>query len=91
MFSFSLYSKTEYLQCDSFIIKIKKPLIGFDREYVRDKNKCIRVENIKFLEKKYFLYELKLIKKNSLTKTAELILKLLKVLIIPIFLIIKVL
>ena len=39
LLSFSLYSKTEYLHCDSLILKIKKPLVGFDRAYVREKNK----------------------------------------------------
>ena len=52
LFSYSLYSKTEYLNCDSLIIKIKKPLVGFDRGYVREKNKWVKVENVKFLEKK---------------------------------------
>ena len=59
LFSFSLYSKTEYLQCDSLITKIKKSLVGFDRGYVREKNKWIRAEYFKFLEKKYVLYSLK--------------------------------
>ena len=37
LLSFSLYSKTEYLNCDSLIIKIKKPLVGFDKGYVKKK------------------------------------------------------
>ena len=60
LLSFSLYSITEYLHCDSLIIKIKKPLVVFDRGYIREKNKCIKVENVKFLEKKYVLYSLKI-------------------------------
>ena len=59
LLSCSLYSKTDYLHCDSLIFKIKKPLVVFDRGYVREKNKWIKVENIKFLEKKYILYVLK--------------------------------
>ena len=48
LFSFSIYSKTEYLQCDTLILKIKKPLVGFDRGYVREKNKWKRVEMLNF-------------------------------------------
>ena len=59
LLSYSLYSKTEYLHFDSLILKIKKPLLGFDRGYVREKNKWMKVENIKFLEDKYALYALK--------------------------------
>ena len=59
LLSFSLYSKTEYLNYDSLIFKIKKPLVGFDRGYIKKKNKWIRLENVKFLEKIYILYALK--------------------------------
>ena len=38
LFSFNLFSKTEYLQCDTLIFKIKKPLVGFKRGYVKEKN-----------------------------------------------------
>ena len=68
LFSFSLYSKTEYLQCDSLVIKIKKPLVELDRGYVREKNKWIRVEYVKLLEKKYVLYSLKTNQKKYLNK-----------------------
>ena len=37
LLSFSLYSKTEYLNYDSLIFKIKKPLVGFDRGYIKKK------------------------------------------------------
>ena len=37
LLSYSGYPKTEYLHCDSLILKIKKPLVGFDRAYVREK------------------------------------------------------
>ena len=53
------YSKIEYLNCEFMILKIKKTLVGFNKGYVKKKNKWIKVENIKFLEKKYFLYTLK--------------------------------
>ena len=66
LLSYSLYSKTEYLNCDSLVIKIKKPLVGFDRGYVREKNKWTKVENVKFLEKKYVLYSLKTNQKKML-------------------------
>tara|TARA_E500000178_G_C16507937_1_gene524570 strand:+ start:70 stop:297 length:228 start_codon:yes stop_codon:yes gene_type:complete len=59
LLSFSLYSKKEYLNYDSLIFKIKKPLVGFDRGYIKKKNKWIRLENVKFLEKIYILYALK--------------------------------
>ena len=91
LLSFSLYSKTVHLNCDPFIVKIKNLLVGFDREYVREKNKCIKVENVKFLDKKYVLYALKTNQKKCFNKNCLLDIKLLKVLIIPNFLIIKVL
>ena len=71
LLSFSLYSKTEYLHCDSLILKIKKPLVGFDRAYVREKNKWIKVENVKFLEKKYVLYALKTNQKKCFNKNCR--------------------
>ena len=76
--SFSLYSKTEYLHCDSLILKIKKPLVGFDRAYVREKNKWIKVENIKFLEKKYVLFALKTNQKKCFNKNCRVDIKITK-------------
>ncbi len=78
LLSFSLYSITEYLHCDSLIIKIKKPLVVFDRGYIREKNKCIKVENVKFLEKKYVLYSLKTIQKKSFNKNCLVNIKITK-------------
>ena len=78
LFSFSLYSKTEYLQCDSVILKIKKPLVGFDRGYVREKNRWIRLENVKFLEKKYVLYALKTNQKKCFNKNCRVDIKITK-------------
>ena len=72
------YSKTEYLQCDSLIIKIKKPIVGFDRGYLREKNKWIRLENIKFLGKKYVLYALKTNQKKYLNKDYRVDIKITK-------------
>ena len=71
LMSFSLFSKTEYLQCDSLILKIKKPLVGFDKGYVKEKNKWIRLENVKFLEKKYVLYALKTNQKKCFNKNCR--------------------
>ena len=78
LLSYSLYSKTEYLHCDSLIIKIKKPLVGFDRGYVREKNKWIKVENIKFLEKKYVLYSLKTNQKKCFNQNCRVDIKITK-------------
>ena len=78
LFSFSLYSKKEYLQCDSVILKIKKPLVGFDRGYVREKNRWIRLENVKFLEKKYVLYALKTNQKKCFNKNCRVDIKITK-------------
>ena len=78
LLSFSLYSKTEYLHCDSLIIKKKKPLVGFDRAYVREKNKWIKVENVKFLEKKYVLYVLKTNQKKCFNKNCRVDIKITK-------------
>ena len=78
LLSFSLYSKTEYLHCDSLIIKKKKPLVGFDRAYVREKNKWIKVENVKFLEKKYVLYALKTNQKKCFNKNCRVDIKITK-------------
>ena len=78
LLSLSLYSKTEYLQCDSMILKIKKPLVGFDRGYVREKNKWIKVENVKFLEKKYVLYALKTNLKKCFNKNCRIDIKITK-------------
>ena len=75
LLSLSLYSKTEYLKCDPLILKIKKPLVGFDRGYVREKNKWIRVENVKFLEKQYVLYALKTRKKKCFNKNCSVDIK----------------
>ena len=68
LLSYSLYSKTDYLNYDSLILKIKKPLVGFDRGYEREKNQWIKVENIKYLEKKYVLYALKTNQKKCFNK-----------------------
>ena len=78
LLSFSLYSKTEYLQCDSLIFKIKKPLVGFDRAYLREKNKWIKVENVKLLEKKYVLYALKTNQKKCFNKNCRVDIKITK-------------
>ena len=78
LLSFSLYSKTEYLQCDSLILKIKNPLVGFDKGYVKEKNKWIRVENVKFLEKKYVLYALKTNQKKCFNKSCRVNIKITK-------------
>tara|TARA_Y100000589_G_scaffold331665_1_gene386254 strand:+ start:66 stop:473 length:408 start_codon:yes stop_codon:yes gene_type:complete len=75
LFSFSLYSKTEYFQCDSLVFKIKKSLVGFDRGYVREKNKWIIVENVKFLEKQYVLYTLKTSQKKCFNKNCRVDIK----------------
>ena len=79
MLTFSLHSKTEYLRCDSLILKIKKPLVEFDRGYVREENKWIRIENIKFLEKQYVLCGLKTNRKKCFNKNCQFDIKLLKV------------
>ena len=78
LLSFSIYSKTEYLHCDSWILKIKKPLVGFDKGYVREKNKWIKVENVKFLEKKYVLYALKPNQKKCFNKNCLVDIKITK-------------
>ena len=91
LFLFSLYFEKEYLQSDSLIFKIKKSLLGFDTGYVIEKNKWIKAENLIFLEKKYVLYTLTTNQKKCFNKNCLLDIKLLKVLIIPNFLIIKVL
>lgn len=78
LLSYSLYSKTEYLHCDFLIFKIKKPLVGFERVYVREKNKWIKVENIKFLEKKFALYALKTNQKKCFNKNCRVDIKITK-------------
>ena len=79
LLSYSLYSKTEYLNYDSLILKIKKPLVRFDRGYVREKNQWIKVENIKYLEKKYVLYALKTNQKKCFNKNYRVDIKITKV------------
>ena len=66
LFSFFSYSKTKYIQCYSLTFKIKKPLVRFDKGYVIEENKLIRLENFKFLEKQYVLYVLKTNQKKML-------------------------
>ena len=78
LLSFSLYSKTEYLNYDSLIFKIKKPLVGFDRGYIKKKNKWIRLENVKFLEKIYILYALKSYQKKCFNENCRVDIKITK-------------
>ena len=78
LLSYSGYPKTEYLHCDSLILKIKKPLVGFDRAYVREKKKWIKVKNVKFLEKKYVLYVLKTNQKKCFNKNCKVDIKIIK-------------
>ena len=56
-------------------LQIKNLLVGFDREYVREKNKCIKLENVKFLDKKYVLYVLKTNQKKCFNKNCLLDIK----------------
>ena len=78
------YSKTEYLNCDFLILKIKKTFVGFNKGYMKKKNKWIKVENVKFLEKKIFYMQQKK-QKKCFNKNFESILKLPKLLILQIF------
>ena len=78
LLSFSIYSKTEYLHCDSLILKVKKPLVGFDRGYVREKNKWKRLENVKFSENQYILYTLKTKHKKCFNKNCRVNIKITK-------------
>ena len=58
-FTCHLYSKTEYIKCNSLIIKIKKPLVGFNKAYVKVDNKWKNIDSFMILENRYVLYALK--------------------------------
>lgn len=75
LFSFSLYRKKEYSQCNFLILKIKKPLFVFDKDYAREKNKRIRVRNVKLLEKKDVLNTLKTNQKKCFNKNCRVDIK----------------
>ena len=59
-------------------LKIKKPLAGFDRGYVRGEYKWIRIENVKFLKKQSVLYGLKNNKKKCFNKNCQFDIKITK-------------
>ena len=54
-------------------------MLGFDRGYVREKNKLINKENLKFLEIKYVLYTLKTKCRTCFKKKSELLIKILRI------------
>ena len=72
LLSFTAHSQNEYIRCDSLIIKIKKPIIGFDKAFIKEDHKWTKIKNFEFTEDKYVLFTLKPYQKKCFNENSRL-------------------
>ena len=51
--SHSLFSKTMYLKCDTFFIKISEPIVGFTKAYIVEENKWSKIKEFEVTNSSY--------------------------------------
>ena len=53
--SHSLFSKTMYLKCDTFFIKISEPIVGFTKVYIIRESKWSKIKEFEVTDSSYIL------------------------------------
>ena len=53
--SYSSFSKTILLKCDTFFFKIAEPLVGFKKAYMIKENKWIKIKDFEVTDSNYIL------------------------------------
>ena len=53
--SYSLFSKTMFLKCDTLFFKITEPLVGFTKAYIIEKSKWSKIEKLEVTDSSYIL------------------------------------
>ena len=54
-FSYSLFSKTIFLKCDTFFFKISEPIVGFKKAFIIEKNEWIKIKEFEVTDNIYIL------------------------------------
>ena len=53
--SYSLFAKTIFLKCDTFIFKITEPLVGFTKAYIIKESKWSKIKKLEVTDSSYIL------------------------------------
>ena len=53
--SYSLFSKTMFLKCDTFFFKISEPIVGFTKAYIIEKSKWSKIKEFEVTDNSYIL------------------------------------
>ena len=53
--SYSLFSKTMFLKCDTLFFKITEPLVGFTKAYINEENKWSKIKKLEVTDSSYIL------------------------------------
>ena len=53
--SYSLFSKTIFLKCDTLFFKITEPLVGFTKAYIIEENKWSKIKKLEVTDSSYIL------------------------------------
>ena len=53
--SYSLFSKTMFLKCDTFFFKISEPIVGFTKTYIIEESKWSKIKEFEVTDSSYIL------------------------------------
>ena len=53
--SYSLFSKTMFLKCDTLFFKITEPLVGFTKAYINEENKWSKIKKLEVTDSSFIL------------------------------------
>tara|TARA_Y200000002_G_C22204488_1_gene464732 strand:- start:119 stop:562 length:444 start_codon:yes stop_codon:yes gene_type:complete len=53
--SYSLFSKTMFLKCDTLFFKITEPLVGFTKAYIIEESKWSKIKKLEVTDNSYIL------------------------------------
>jgi hypothetical protein len=53
--SYSLFSKTMFLKCDTFFFKISEPIVGFTKAYMIEESKWSKIKEFEVTDSSYIL------------------------------------
>lgn len=53
--SYSLFSKTMFLKCDTLFFKITEPLVGFTKAYINEENKWSKIKKLEITDSSFIL------------------------------------
>ena len=53
--SYSLFSKTMFLKCDTFFFKISEPIVGFTKVYIIEESKWSKIKEFEVTDSSYIL------------------------------------